>query len=135
MACVCHGRRLLPLGMLEWEAILRISGQPLLGHRETLLDTVYSLAVILAFLAFDKVTLPFSKQLEELGSKSFGIYLVHSPVMEVVARGIYHVVPWILAYQILFLPIMFVTGLGIPLLLMRAVNKSPARRYYKVLFG
>ena len=30
---------------------------------------------------------------------------------------------------------LFVTGLGIPLLFMRTVNNSPARKYYKILFG
>lgn len=126
---------LLPLGMVEWEAILRISGQPLLTHRETLLDSVYSLAVLLAFLAFDKTPLPFAKRLEDLGAKSFGIYLVHSPVMEIVARGLYHVAPWVLAYQILFQPLIIVAGLGVPLLLMALVDRSPARKFYKYLFG
>jgi surface polysaccharide O-acyltransferase-like enzyme len=126
---------LIPLGMVEWETILRLSSQPLLAHRETLLDSVYSLAVLMAFLAFDKTALPLAKRLEDLGSKSFGIYLVHSPVMEFTARGLYHLAPWVLAYQILFQPLIIIAGLGIPLLLMALVDRSPARKFYKYLFG
>jgi peptidoglycan/LPS O-acetylase OafA/YrhL len=126
---------LIPLGMVEWETILRLSHQPLLTHRETLLDSVYSLAALMAFLAFDKTTLPLARRLEELGSRSFGIYLVHSPVMEFTARGLYHLAPWVLAYQIVFQPLIIVTGLGIPLLLMALIDRSPARKYYKYLFG
>jgi len=55
--------------------------------------------------------------------------------MEFVSRTIYHVAPWILGVQLLFQPIIIVAGLGVPLLLMLTVNKSPARRYYRYLFG
>jgi probable poly-beta-1,6-N-acetyl-D-glucosamine export protein len=126
---------LIPLGMVEWETILQLSSQPFLAHRETLLDSVYSLAVLMAFLAFDKTILPAAKRLEDLGSKSFGIYLVHSPVMEFTARGLYHLAPLVLVYQILFQPLLILAGLGIPLLLMALVDRSPARKYYKYLFG
>jgi surface polysaccharide O-acyltransferase-like enzyme len=126
---------LIPLGVIEWETILRLSHQPLLAHRETLLDTVYSLAVLLAFLAFDKTPLPRARQLESLGAKSFGIYLVHSPAMEFAARGLYHLAPWVLAQQFLFQPLIIVAGLSAPLLLMALVDRSPARKFYKALFG
>ena len=47
---------LLPLGILEWELYLRISGQMWVDPRETLLDTLYTLAFIFSFLAFDKTS-------------------------------------------------------------------------------
>jgi len=127
---------LIPLGMLEWEYYLRISGQIWVDSRETFLDTLYTLAFLFSFLAFDKISsTPFSKQIGDLGSKSFGIYITHSPVMEYTARGIYHLAPWIMGYQILFQPILILAGLGIPLVFMSIVNKSPARKYYQYLFG
>ena len=79
--------------------------------------------------------MPLNKQVSDLGSKSFGIYLVHVPVMEYTARAIYVLLPWVLAYQILFLPTIAVLGLGIPLLMMAVVNRSPMRRYYTYIFG
>lgn len=125
----------IPLGMMEWEAIIRFSGQDWLAHRETILDSIYSLAFIFAFFAFTNVVLPLNKQVSDLGVKSFGIYLAHIPVMEFTARGIYLLAPWLLGIQVLFQPIMVVFGLGIPLLMMAVVNRSPARRYYSYIFG
>ncbi len=123
------------LGIVEWELYIKWSGHIGMNHRETLLDDVYSLAFILAYLAFEKTTIPYSKQLSDLGTKSFGIYLAHAPIMEYIARIIYHIAPLLLAYQILFQPTLIVLGLGIPLLLMMAVAKSPVRRYYQYIFG
>ncbi|MCA9932732.1 MAG: acyltransferase [Ardenticatenaceae bacterium] len=126
---------LIPLGVLEWEWILRHSGQQWIDTRETLLDSIYSASMLLAFIAFDKMPLPQMKRVSDWGTKSFGIYLAHIPVMEVVARGIYHVAPAVLGYQILFVPIIIVTGMGIPLLMMYLINLSPARRFYTYIFG
>jgi len=127
---------LLPLGVLEWEYYLKLSGKQWMVHRETIIDTAYTIFFILSFITIDKISdLPFSKKLDTLGSKSYGIYLIHSPVMEYTARGIYHLAPWILGYQILFQPIIVLTGLGIPLLMMSIVAKSPVRKYYQYLFG
>jgi len=123
------------VGMFEWETLLRLSGRPWLGPRETLLDCLFSLAVLLAFLAFDQARLPAFERFSALGPQSFGVYLVHSLVLEYTARGIYHLVPALLGLPFLFLPILVTLGLGLPLLLMAAVRRSPARPLYTYLFG
>ena len=122
-------------GLIEWESILRMSGQEWIGPRETLIDNAYALAVLAAFIGFERARLPLSGPLSRLGTRSFGVYLVHTPVLEYSARLIYHVAPWLLASQFLLQPVLFVLGLGIPLLLMSAVNRSPARKYYGYIFG
>lgn len=126
---------LIPLGMLEWEVVYRLSGQLWLDQRELLTDTLYAAAFILALLAFDRVRLPLEQALTDLGARSFGIYIVHSPVMQVVMRGIYHLFPPLLAYSPLLLLILFAAGLGIPLAAMSIVNLTPARRIYAYLFS
>jgi peptidoglycan/LPS O-acetylase OafA/YrhL len=126
---------LLPLGVLEWELMLRLSGEPWLDHRETLLDTVYAALFILTFLAYHRSPLPASNTVSDLGVKSFGIYIVHSPVMEYAARAIYHLAPALLAYQLFLQPFLIILGLGIPLLLMAMVHRTPVRHYYKYAFG
>lgn len=122
-------------GLIEWESILRMSGQEWIGPRETLIDNAYAMAVLAAFIGFEQARLPLAGLLSQLGTRSFGVYLVHSPVLEYSARLIYHLVPWLLASQILLQPVLFLLGLGIPLLLMSAVNRSPARKYYGYIFG
>jgi hypothetical protein len=125
----------IPLGMLEWEVIFQFSGRDYLNMRETILDSIYTLAFIFAFLAFINVSLPLSKQVSGLGVKSFGIYLAHLPVMRYTAKGIYLLAPGILGIQALFQPIIFIFGLGISLLVMKIVNYSPMQRYYTYVFG
>lgn len=128
---------LLILGILEWELIQALSGKPFLPIRVTLLDNLYAAAVVLAYLAYADLEFPYYQQLSDLGGKSYGVYLTNSPVLEFAARTIYLLLPWILAYQILFQPILWAAGLGIPLAMMAIISatKSPARRYSEYVFG
>jgi peptidoglycan/LPS O-acetylase OafA/YrhL len=123
------------LGMAEWESLLRLSGQPWIGPQETLVDNLYAGAFILSFLAFESFIPPFSSQLANIGGKSYGIYLVHAPVLEFTARVIYHIAPILLATQLILQPILWVVGLGVPLVMMEIVDRSSARKFYGYLFG
>lgn len=123
------------LGIMEWEVMQSISGQPGLQHQETILDTIFSLAVIFAFLGYYQTKLPYAHLLDDLGSKSFGIYLTHTIAMTYTARIVATQWPGLLAYQLLFFGLMVVVGLTTPLLLMAVVNRSPLRPYYKYIFG
>ncbi len=122
-------------GIAEWEMLFKLSGQQWIASQETLVDGVYSIFFMLTFIGFDKMPLPAAKQIGDIGVKSFGIYLIHAPVLAVASKIIYHVAPWVLGYQILYQAILVALGLGIPLMLMWMVKKSPAHPYYQYLFG
>jgi fucose 4-O-acetylase-like acetyltransferase len=126
---------LLPLGIVEWETLLRLSGETWITPKETLLDNLYSLMFILAFLSFSSMLRGFSKPMSELGARSYGIYLVHPLALTLAARGIYHLAPRLLGSQALFQPLLLAAGLGFPLLLMALVRRSPARWSYQFQFG
>jgi membrane-bound acyltransferase YfiQ involved in biofilm formation len=127
---------LIPAGMLEWEWLVGLSGEYWLAHRETFIDTLYSLLVILAVLAFFKQSSRVDGPIEELGLKSYGIYLIHSPVMGYTARAVYHLAPALLASQLALQPLLIVAGLGVPLAAMAIANRLPrVQRYYKYGFG
>jgi surface polysaccharide O-acyltransferase-like enzyme len=126
---------LFALGLVEWELLLRWSGGPWTENRITLVDGIYAGAVLLSFLAFAELELPFSSALVALGARSYGIYLVHGLVMEYFSRGLYHFAPWVLSQQIVFQPLLIALGLSVPLLLMLAVSRSPSRNLYGYLFG
>jgi peptidoglycan/LPS O-acetylase OafA/YrhL len=96
---------------------------------------LYTVAFILLFLAFDKISLPFPRTIDWMGTRSYGIYLLHPKVMEFAARVIYHIAPWLLVHQVLYQPLLMASGVGIPLLFMTAVARSPARKFYRYLFG
>ncbi len=96
----------------------------------------FSIAVILAFVAFEKIAVPFPARVQLLASKSYGIYLTHIKVMFYGARSLRQIAPKLLAYPILVvMPLMLVVGLAVPLLLMDIVSRSPVRRFYRYLFG
>jgi peptidoglycan/LPS O-acetylase OafA/YrhL len=96
---------------------------------------LYAVAFILLFLALDKVSIPFTYGINWIGSRSYGIYLLHPKALELVARVTYHVAPWMLTCQGLYQPMLVVSGLGIPILFMTGVVKSRARKFYPFLFG
>ena len=123
------------IGIFEWEIYVRMSGLRWLNHRETLIDDVYCLAFLLCFVAFDRMVIPFSKELAYLGTKSFGIYLVHSPALELGARAMYHLAPWLLAQQLVLQPFLILVGFAVPLALIFLVERSPVRRYYSYVLG
>lgn len=124
------------LAIFEAEAIYWATGAELRYVPLTFTTALFSIAFILAFVVFEKVPVPFPTRVNQLGSKSYGIYLLHMKAMSYVARVIRQIAPRILAYQVLlFTPIMLAVGLGVPLLLMAAVTRSPARKYYRYLFG
>lgn len=126
---------LLPLGIAEWEIILGQSSQVWLTPKETLFDNVYSIVILLALLANLGSNLPQMQRISQLGTKSYGIYLVHSIALTLAARAIYHIAPGILAFQWLFVPLLVVAGLAIPLALMALVKRSPLAVAYPFLFG
>jgi peptidoglycan/LPS O-acetylase OafA/YrhL len=123
------------LGMFEWEALLRASGENWIAPQETLIDQIYAGLFLIAFLGFEQAALPGMRAISQIGTRSFGVYLVHSLALIYTSKLIYHFVPGILGMQWLLQPILFAAGLGIPLLLMEITARSPARRYYSVLFG
>lgn len=125
----------IPLGILEWELFFRLSGQTWLSHYETLLDLVYSLAVIASVLAFANSFLPFTRRLENFGRVSYGIYLTHFLFIEYTAKIIYRTFPQLLGNQFLLLPLLILVGLGGPMLIMALFNRSPAQQFFTYIFG
>jgi len=123
------------LGVLEWEVLLYTSGQDWIGPRETLVDNLYALVFLMGFIAFEGVKLPLDKEMGNLGSKSFGVYLAHSLILTFAARGIYHLLPQFLGLPVVFWFFLMVLGLSIPLVLMAVVKNSPLQRVYTYIFG
>jgi len=124
------------LSILESEALYRAGfndGWVRGGFRFS--AALYAVAFVLSFLAFDEISIPFARAISHLGTRSYGIYLLHPKILELVARAIYHVAPWVLAHQVVYQPLLVVSGVGIPLLFMNCAMKSRAKKFAHYLFG
>lgn len=96
---------------------------------------VYSILAIFLLLTWEVEKTRLAKPLSYLGGRTYGIYLTHHKVMEIVGRLFYHFAPGFLAYQVPLVIIFLVAGLGIPLGMMRLLMMTPARRFSKFIFG
>jgi peptidoglycan/LPS O-acetylase OafA/YrhL len=123
------------LSIVEAESIYRTFKLDWRFMPVTITTALYSVAFTFCFLAFPKAALSSSRVLYKLDAKSYGIYLLHLQVMEFVARVIRLTFPHLLAHELVFSFIIFLFGLGVPLLFMTAVARSPTRRYYRYLFA
>ncbi len=126
---------LFVIGVIEWEWLISLTGNYTVYMQHTLVDGLYSLAVIFTVLGFTEINVPLSKLISDIGGKSLGIYLIHIPVMEYFSRGIYHLVPGLLQYQAIFMVAVATVGLFVPLLIMAIIKKSPFKRLYSYVFG
>ncbi|HSF80390.1 MAG TPA: acyltransferase [Anaerolineales bacterium] len=125
----------LPVTLVEWDLLRRSAGREWISPQSTFFGSILILVIILGLFSYEKLYLRIAPQLEFISEKSFGIYLIHVLVLEVTARVIYHLAPWLLGVPLLFQFILVVFGLGIPLLVMEIVDRTPARHFYKLAFG
>jgi membrane-bound acyltransferase YfiQ involved in biofilm formation len=101
----------------------------------TVSSRLYALTFILAFVAFDQDKGRIAQGLNWLGARSYGIYLLHFPLLGFGARFFHHFLPALLAQPLLLQVLLVVEAIGISTLFMKAVALSPARKWYRYLFG
>jgi len=130
------------LTIIEVELVFRRTGEDWRGSPRVLSGSLYAVAFVLCFLAFRRTgtrrpagPASLSGVFQQLGRRSYGIYLLHPKVLEFGARALRLLVPWVLAYQVLFQPLLVLLGVGGPLLFMTLVARSPGRKAYRYLFG
>ncbi len=124
------------LVVVEYVVIDRLTGPAWLGPGFSGFTKLpYSLSLILCFLAFDRSRMPLADEVSQIGTKSLGIYLGNIPCVYFAAVLMYRFTPWLLGYQLVYLTILVLVGLGVPLLLMAIVRRSPIRHRYRLVFG
>lgn len=121
--------------LITAEMIARTSGTALTELIARIIEQVYAIFFIFAFLVLKVEKLPFTRQLNWLSGRIYGIYLLHFTILDFTAHGLGVVLPFVLGYQILFQVLLIAAGLGGPILFMEVVARSPFRKYYRYLFG
>ena len=123
------------LVLLESELIFHSTGTRWGAGPGILSTSLYSILFILCFLAFDTVSIPFPRFLHRLGAVTYGLYLLHPPLLEFFARFTQEFLPKLLAYPVLFQMMLTAAAIGVALLFITSVSKSPIRKSYRYLFG
>jgi peptidoglycan/LPS O-acetylase OafA/YrhL len=100
----------------------------------TLPSLLYAVFFMLTFLAFSNDLQLNSRAMTYLGQRAYGVYLIHPLILELVSRGIYHFLPSLLGWYILFFIVIVAVALSIPLALAWLARKSIGK-YYSYLFG
>lgn len=81
-------------------------------------------------------SIPSVSRFEQVGRRSYGIYLIHFIVLDWVLLGISWLLPGLFDYPLLVYPLLFVVALFAPLLFMEWVSKRPStRKVYRYVFG
>jgi peptidoglycan/LPS O-acetylase OafA/YrhL len=81
-------------------------------------------------------TIPFVRQFEKVGKKSYGLYLTNLIVLFLLLAVVKAVIPGVLHIPIALLPFLFATALAIPLAVMSFLERGVSvRRAYPYVFG
>jgi hypothetical protein len=96
---------------------------------------LYATAAILLMYSLDWRHSRLSRLTERLGVQSYGIYLVHYDSVGYMARVVYHAAPLLLPLPLVMVPILLVSGIGLPYLLQRLFIQAPVRGYSRLVFG
>ena len=122
---------------LESLAAYNLGGSywPIGGDQTRLSAALFSISLILCFVAFDNIPIPFKRTLSKLGTHSYGLYLSHYLMLGITARVIVVAFPWIRLQEWLYLSILFILTVVLCRTLMESVARLPTKRYYRLLFG
>jgi surface polysaccharide O-acyltransferase-like enzyme len=123
------------MAIVEWEIVRRLSGRQWFSAGITLFDNLFLIALLLLFLSLAKSPDALQRPLGQVGSHAYGIYLSHVPILEVIARGLYHFAPRMLGQPLLLYFVLVLGGIGLPLGVMGLLRASPFRRVYAYAFG
>jgi len=125
----------LALNHLQTDVLHRSQEAWLGAYELKLSTTVYAVVATFAVLAFDRKAMRFADLVERIGSRSYGIYLVHPIVIQIVATFLYFTAPWLASQQWLLQSILFLLAVGLPMLLMTVVSRSPGKKFYRYAFS
>lgn len=97
---------------------------------------LYAPAVILTFIAFDRIPVPMPWTIARFGANMYGIYLVHTLVLIIATKVTYRMAPSFFAsFPLLFFLIITSAGVLGPHYLMRLTKHTRLRVIYPWLFG
>lgn len=93
------------------------------------------LPFVLFIPTIDRRSIPAVRQLETLGKRSYGLYLMHLTVVSLTFLAVRILFPWLMGWQLVLQPLLFAAGVGVPMLVMDGFTRLSRPAFYRVLFG
>ena len=110
-------------------------GKPWVYSNSMLSSQIFSILLAACLVSLNLGKLPYQKALMRFGTQSLGIYLMHSFVLAITAKGVFHVFPALLSQPFIFYVVLVLLGVGVPLAIMKLADISPMKRFSYVFFG
>ena len=80
-------------------------------------------------------SIPIVRQLEKVGKRAYGLYLINLTVIDLTLYGIRALAPKLLGVPLILLPLIFIIALWAPLILMSVIERLPNHGVYRYVFG
>ncbi len=80
-------------------------------------------------------SIPSVRRFEDVGKRSYGIYLTHLIILDLILLTISKFIPTVIQFTLILTPIILLLGLFIPIKLMDYFSKSSLRKFYRYVFG
>ena len=90
---------------------------------------------LLVIPVIQRNSIPGVVHFENIGRRSYGIYLTHLIVLDTLFVVIAGLVPSVLQLPLIITPILLSLGLLIPITVMNYLSKTAFRKYYRYVFG
>ncbi|GIV66489.1 MAG: membrane protein [Bellilinea sp.] len=119
---------------IEFQLLINANGSNWLNTQSSILTKGLYTLLILAYAVFGE-KIPSYQKIEYIGANSYGIYLTHVIVIEIAARLLYHIFPYLLGQTVILLAVLVFMGITIPLALMNFSKKFSIKPLYSFMWG
>ena len=138
-----HAKAMLPW-LKRWNRLLLIVTIIVffIGMLDTIKVITFPLArsicqtiFVIALPAISRDRIPLFRQFENLGKRSYGLYLTHLIIIDLSLLLLGMILKGVIGLHIVLFPLLFVLGLFIPLGIMNLVARGRVKRAYRYVFG
>ncbi len=125
---------ILLFDVLESDFLIRTFNNIHIGaYQGTISYNLFWLLSIVLIMLWEKS--PNSKFLSRIGAKSYGIYLLHFPILSLLSKYLVSHIPSVMTFPLLPVTLLLVCGIALPMAAIEITNRTYMRHYSQYLFG
>ncbi|MCA9933483.1 MAG: acyltransferase [Ardenticatenaceae bacterium] len=101
-----------------------------------IIQYVAAVAAMMVMPLISRTAVPQVRRVEQVSKRSYGLYLIHFTLIDVLLFAISSFAPGLFRVQLLLMPLMFVLGFTIPIFVMERLSQmKQVRPVYQYIFG